>query len=191
MDSAASVSPAQRHRAAAARLSACVEGVTDWDAPTPLPDWAARDLVAHLVQWSRSLLASGGGVALGEVPDPVLEPVAAWRAHAADVQSLLDDPASAGLPFHDRFLGPMRLDGAVDRFYTPDVVMHTWDLARASGQDDRLDPAECAMILAAMEPFDSAMRATGQFGPRLPAPPGAGPQERLLAFIGRDPGWRA
>lgn len=182
--------PADRHRAAAQRFTACVEGVVSWDAATPVEGWTARDIVAHLVEWSRGLVESGSAARLPEGPDPRQDPSGAWHAHAAALQALLDDPAAAALPFDDRFLGRLRLDDAVDRFYTPDIVMHTWDLARGTGQDDRLDADECAAILAAMEPFDDAMRATGQYGPRREPPAGAGPQELLLAFIGRDTGWR-
>ena len=89
-------------------------------------------------------------------------------------------------------IGEVPLDVAVDRFYTADVFMHTWDLARASGQDDTLDADKCAVMLAGMEPMDEVLRASGQYGPKVPVPADArraGPAD--AAFIGRDPGWRA
>lgn len=58
----------------------------------------------------------------------------------------------------------MSLPAAVDRFYTTDVFLHTWDLARAIGQDDRLDPQACADLLAEMEPIEELLRTSGQFG---------------------------
>lgn len=81
----------------------------------------------------------------------------------------------------------MPLPDAVDRFYTSDVFMHTWDLARATGQDERLDPQTCADLLAEMAPIEELMRSSGQYGPRVPVPGDAGAQTRLLGFIGRDP----
>ncbi len=38
--------------------------------------------------------------------------------------------------------------------------MHTWDLARATGQDDRLDPRFCALLLAGMEPMEDVIRSS-------------------------------
>ena len=67
------------------------------------------------------------------------DPVAAWQHHADAVQALLDDPATATESFTHPHAGTHRSPSAIDRFYTTDVFMHTWDLARATGQDDRLD----------------------------------------------------
>ena len=77
----------------------------------------------------------------------------------------------------------------VDQFYTSDVFMHTWDLARATGQDDRLDPEYCATLLAGMEPIEQVMRSSGQYGTRVPVTGDADAQTKMLSFIGRDPGW--
>jgi uncharacterized protein (TIGR03086 family) len=86
-------------------------------------------------------------------------------------------------------IGELPLDRAIDRFYTADVFMHTWDLARATGQDDRLDPDFCTELLAGMEHMEDAMRSSGQYGLRVPVPNDADPQTKLLGFIGRDPSW--
>jgi hypothetical protein len=67
--------------------------------------------------------------------------------------------------------------------------MHTWDLARATGQDDRLDADFCAQMLAGMEPMEQVIRSSGQYGPRIPVSSDADAQTRLLGFIGRDPEW--
>jgi uncharacterized protein (TIGR03086 family) len=115
--------------------------------------------------------------------------VAAWHVHAAAVQELLDDPAYAGRMLSNPHLGDVPLPDAVDRFYTADVFMHTWDLARATGQDETLDAETCAAMLAGMEPIEDAMRSSGQYGPRVDVPPDADAQTRMLGFIGRDPNW--
>ena len=109
----------------------------------------------------------------------------------AAVQALLDDPGTADRLLENPYLGRLPVDQAVDRFYTTDVFLHTWDLARATGQDDRLDPQLCADLLAGMQPMDELLRSSGQYGPRVPVPPDAGPQDRLIGFIGRDPSWSA
>ena len=86
-------------------------------------------------------------------------------------------------------MGELPVPDAIDRFYTVDVFMHTWDLARATGQDDRLDPGLCADLLAGMEPMEAVIRGSGQYGPRVPVAAEADAQTRLLGFIGRDPAW--
>lgn len=47
----------------------------------------------------------------------------------------------------------------------------------------------CAELLAGLEPMEELIRSSGQYGPRVPVPAGAGVQARLLGFIGRDPSW--
>lgn len=181
--------PAAVHRAVAGDFTDRVRGVPPggWDLPAPCEGWVARDVVRHLVEWLPGLLASGAGIELGGIPPVDHDPVAAWLAHTERVQSLLDDPATAGALLRNPHLGEMRVDAAVDMVYTSDVFLHTWDLARATGQDERLDPDRCARMLAGMEPMDAALRSSGHYGPRVAVPPDADPQTRLLAFIGRRP----
>jgi uncharacterized protein (TIGR03086 family) len=183
--------PAEEHRRVAAGFTARVRGAAPdaWDAPSPVEGWTARDVVRHLVEWFPAFLAHGAGVTLASGPSVDEDPVAAWTVHSDAVQALLDDPATAGRVLSDRHVGEVPLDVAVSRFYTADVFMHTWDLARATGQDDTLDPERCAEMLAGMEPLDEMLRASGQYGPRVPVPESADPQTKLVAFIGRDPGW--
>ncbi len=181
--------PAGRHRAVAARFTALVQGVTDWDAPTPVPDWAARDVVRHLVEWFPGFIESGSDVRLRRGPSVDDDPVGAWEAHASSVQSVLDDPAAAAGTFSNPHTGELPVDQATDRFYTSDVFLHTWDLARSTGQDDALDPSTCAQMLAGMKPMEELIRASGQYGPAVAVAEDASAQDQLLGFIGRDPAW--
>lgn len=183
------MTPAEHHRAVAAVFTEKVEGTTDWDAPAPVDGWVARDVVRHLVTWLPGFLHSRGLPALPGGPSVEADPVGAWRAQSDGVQALLEGPHAA-LAFDDPHLGPQRLGELVDRIYTGDVFLHTWDLARATGQDDTLDPDACAAMLSGMEPIEGLMRSSGQYGARVDVPADAGPQARLLGFIGRDPGWR-
>ncbi len=182
----ASESPAERHRSVSDGFTARVRGASDWDAPAPVPGWRARDVVAHLVEWFPGFLESATGLVLEHGPSPQDDPVAAWQVHTEAVQRLLDGPEAA-TAFRHPFVGELPLPEAVDRFYTTDVFLHTWDLARATGQDERLDPDACAALLTQMEPAEELMRSSGQYGPRVPVPDDADAQTRLLAFIGRDP----
>ena len=183
--------PARRHRLIADDFARRVHGARDWSAPAPVPGWTARDVVVHLVEWLRGFVASGSEVQLPDVPSPAEQPAAAWDAHQRAVQELLDDPGTADTEFANPHTGSMPLAQAIDRFYTSDVFMHTWDLARATSQDDTLDPELCAVLLSGMEPIDDLLRESGQYGPKVPVPDDADPQTRMIAFIGRDPYWRS
>jgi uncharacterized protein (TIGR03086 family) len=184
--------PAQRHRQVAGTFTDRVLGAQKaqaWDAPTPVDGWVARDVVRHLTDWLPGLLASGSGIDLAHGPSVDEDPVAAWQVHSDAVQALLDEEATAGRMLVNPHIGELPVDQAIDRFYTSDVFMHTWDLARATGQDDRLDPDFCAALLGGMEPMEDVIRSSGQYGARVAVPAGADVQTRLLAFIGRDPFW--
>ncbi len=182
--------PPERHRAIAGRFTDLVTGTADWDAPTPVPTWVARDVVGHLVGWFPGFLAGGSDIRLPQGPAVDDDPLGAWQAHADAVQAVLDDPATPGRVFTDPHTGDLPLDQAIDRFYTTDVFMHTWDLARATGQDDTLDPELCAQLFEGMAPLDDLLRSSGQYGPRVPVADDAPAQDRMLGFIGRDPAWR-
>ncbi len=183
------IGAAEEHRRIARVFTDRVRGVPAgaWDNTAPCEGWVARDVVRHLVEWFPEFLKAGAGIDLPSGPSVDDDPVAAWTVHSAGVQALLDDPATAGKVLTNPHTGDVPLDQAIDRFYTADVFMHTWDLARATGQDETLDPGKCAQLLEGMLPLDGVLRDSGQFGPRVAAPEGADAQTRLLAFIGRTP----
>lgn len=185
----AELNAAERHRRIAGEFTDRVRHVKDWDVRTPVPDWTARDVVRHLVEWLPGFLKAGSDVQPQRGVDVDEDPVAGWAAHSGWVQALLDDPASAQRMLENPYVGSMPLDRAIDQFYTNDVFMHTWDLARASGQDDRLDADYCAQLVDGMGAYEDAIRSSGQYGPKVPTPPGSDAQTRLLGFIGRDPFW--
>jgi uncharacterized protein (TIGR03086 family) len=182
-------SAADEHRRIAAEFTTTVDGVdpAGWDAPAPPEGWLARDVVRHLVEWLPAFLEGGAGITLPPGPAVDDDPVAAWHLHTDAVQALLDDPATAGQEHDFPHLGTMSVDAVIDRIYTPDVFLHRWDLARATGQDEALDPVRCAEMLDGMLPMDDVLRASGQYGPRVAVPADADVQTRLLAFIGRTP----
>ncbi len=181
--------PAERHREIGGVFTERVDATKDWDAPAPVAGWTARDVVDHLVTWLPGFLSGGAGIELPKGPSAADDPVAAWHAHFDAVQAVLDDPATADLVLSNRHIGEVPLDRAIDQFYTADVFMHTWDLARATGQDDRLDADFCAELLAGMRPIEQVLRSSGQYGARVPVTDDADAQTKLLGFIGRDPGW--
>lgn len=187
------LTPADEHRRLAGRFTELVLAAPadGWDRPSPVAAWRARDVVGHLVEWLPPFLEDGAGARLPAAPSAQRDPVAAWQAHVDAVQALLDDPATADRTLSNPHICDLPLDLAISRFYTSDVFLHTWDLARATGQDATLDQERCAEMLAGMEPLDEMLRQSGEYGPRVPVPDDADVQTRLVAFIGRDPAWTA
>lgn len=182
--------PAGRHWAIAGVFTDKVLGVHDWDVPSPVPEWTARDVVRHLVEWFPSFLKAGAGIELPTGPSVDDDPAGAWESQTAAVQALLDDPARAETILENRHIGAIPLPQAIDQFYTSDIFMHTWDLARATGQRDRLDEEFATQMFAGMEQYDEVLRTSGQYGPRVPVPDDADITDKIIGFIGRDPSWR-
>jgi uncharacterized protein (TIGR03086 family) len=158
-----------------------------WDSPAPCEGWVARDVVRHMVEWLPAFMSDAGGPALPVAASVDDDPAAAWIALDQAVQALLDDPAaSAGQITHPR-AGTHRFDDAVATFFLGDVLIHTWDLARATGLDETLEADVVHEMLSAMEPLDAVLRQSGQYGPRVEVPADADEQTRLIAFTGRHP----
>lgn len=179
---------ADRYRRVAAQFGQRVDGVADgdWDRPAPPDGWVARDVVGHLATWLPAYFYETWDLDAELPPDAAADPVAAWRSLDETIQAALDDPEIAGRRRATR-MGEQRFDDQIDMICTPDVMMHTWDLARATGQDETLDAEEVHRFVAAMEPMDELLRTSGHYGPRVPVPDDADEQTRLIAFIGRQP----
>ncbi|MDE3722883.1 TIGR03086 family metal-binding protein [Nocardiopsis sp. N85] len=163
--------------------------LTDWALPTPCADWDVHDLVDHLTTeqlWVPSLLA---GATVEEVGDrfdgDVLgeEPLAVWEIAAREARAAWLAPSALGRTVHLSF------GDAPGELYlwqmTFDLAVHAWDLARALGADEALDPDLVAEL------HDWARRQDlgpgPMFDPPVPVGEGVGTQERLLALTGRAP----
>jgi uncharacterized protein (TIGR03086 family) len=177
---------ADRYRRLADDFAATVAAVPDdrWGAPSPCEDWKAIDVVRHVVDTSGMFLGFVGRD-LGEVPPVDEEPEAAWDHARGRVQAELDDPERAVAEF-EGFGGRSTLEAAVDRFLCTDLVVHRWDLGRATGQDISIDPQEMTAVRESMAPLADKMRGPGAFGPELEPPRGADEQTAFLAFFGRQ-----
>lgn len=180
---------ADRYRRRAAHMADTIAAVPPaaWDAPSPCEGWTARDVVEHLVD-TQGVFARLVGREPEPGPSVADDPRGAWRAASAQTQAALDDPALAAVEF-DGMAGRSSFEGAVDRFLSPDLVAHRWDLARAVGLDDTIPEVDLAALEAAAATMEGEMgemmRSSGAFGPALDPPPDAGRQTRLLAFLGR------
>jgi uncharacterized protein (TIGR03086 family) len=180
---------ADRYRRVAFRFTERVNEVPDaaWENPAPCAGWVARDVVRHLVDWIPAFLSAAGGPPLPVGPSVDDDPSGAWTELNSGIQSLLDDPVASAMEISHPRAGTHRLDDAIATFFLGDVVVHTWDLARAAGLDETLDPDVVHEMLVGMEPLDEMLRASGQYGPRVEVGADADEQSRLIAFTGRKP----
>jgi uncharacterized protein (TIGR03086 family) len=180
---------AQRYRRVASGFTQRVNAVHGdaWSRPAPCEGWVALDIVRHLVEWVPHFLADGAGVTLTVGPSVDADPVGAWLSLSDGIQSLLDDPDQASRIFDHPHVGRHRLDDAVMSFVLNDVLIHTWDLARATGQDETLEPTEVARMFDGMHEIDALLRESGQYGPKVAVAADADVQTQLIAFLGRRP----
>ena len=181
-------STADRYRKVAGAFSRRVQEVPAgaWDNPAPCEGWLARDVIRHLVEWMPGLFFRSAGLDPPAIPSVDDDPVAAWFALDRALQAALDDPVIAATEFSSQ-AGRHTVEAAIEMFGTSDILVHTWDLARATGLDETLDPDEVHGLLAGMEPMDAVLRQSGHFGPRVDVPADADEQTRLIAFTGRHP----
>jgi hypothetical protein len=73
---------------------------------------------------------------------------------------------------------------------TRDVLVHAWDLARAVGADDRLDPQWCEQFYPALPSNPSALSVSGMFDAPVAVDDQIDMQSKLLARLGRNPNWQ-
>lgn len=167
-----------------AMVAAVPPGDDRWQQRSPCPDWAAIDVVRHVVEAHQTFF----GLAEHEVPGAPDDPLEAWPVARDAMLAALDDPAVAQREYTGQ-MGTAVWEQSVDRFVSGDLLVHTWDLGRALGSDVRLPLDEVRRVREAFGSIGDAMRQPGAFGPEVAPPAGADEQDRLLAFLGRDPHW--
>jgi len=182
---------ADLHRRAVEEFGTRVRAVADdqWELPTPCSDWSVRQLVNHLVYENRWTVPLMNGRAIVEVGDRFEgdllgdQPKQAWDESSAEAVEAVG--ADGALDRNvDLSSGPTPATEYVSQLFA-DHLIHAWDLARAVGADERLDPElvdACAAWFASMEDL---YRSIGAIGPRAGTPPGADAQTILLAAFGR------
>lgn len=174
---------AASYEATARALSAVLDAVPAdaWSRPSPCEGWTARDVVAHVVDTQRELLTTHGAD-VGPAP-AADDPAAAFRAHSTRVRELLtDELVGRG---YDGFFGPTTVGATLEQFYVWDMVVHRWDVARATGGDDALTEAELDRTESGADSFGEALHMDGICAPALPADADADRQTRVLARLGR------
>lgn len=193
------ISDRYRRRADAFESKVAAVGAGQWSNPSPCAAWDARDVVRHIVSMHGVMLRP---VDRSPSPAPSVDddPLAALKAARADVEALLDDAELADTEC-DTPAGRMTVARQIDEVVSDDLVLHGWDLARATGQDDTMDPQDVERLWSSTTAIPAEImekyRTPGAFGPGIevfgPAvevAESAPLQDRLLGLIGRDPNWK-
>ena len=179
---------ADRYRTLADAFEAKVAAVRpdEWSNPSPCEQWTARDVVGHVID-VHGMMLRPLDVELDGGPSVQDDPLGAFRAARADLQAVLDDPSRADTEYDGAF-GRTTVSATVDQFMGFDLVVHGWDLARATGQDETIPPAEVDRVLGFVERLGTqTMQDNGVTGPEVPVPDDAPAQDRMLGLLGRDP----
>lgn len=176
---------------AAERIGLLADGVRadQFDRPTPNPDWPVAVLLNHLITLAGAFADGARKVPRHDSPAPVAELPDGWRdqlrAQLDDLVEAWRDPAAwSGEATVGGVTLPADLTAAV---VADELVVHGWDLARATGQPYAADPDLVRASLAFAERF--ADLDGGPFGPSRPVPAGASELDRLLAATGRSADW--
>jgi len=173
-----------RYRLLADDFTTVVDGATEtaWDNQSPCTEWKARDVAAHVIGVHRHFLAGLDGT-----DEPTADPGdlgEAWRSTRAELEAALADPDRSTTVVESPF-GQMPFEALVGRLLSLDLLIHTWDLARATGQDEAINEELSGHALAGMKPLDGMIRGPGMFGAAVEAPAGASNRVQLLSFLGR------
>ena len=178
--------PVDLYRAATEHATVVVDAVRrdQLGLPTPCTEWTVQELIDHLVGGTEYLLSAAEQRAPRSEPQST---AADYRRGVADVLDALGQPGA----MEHTCTSPLGFEWTVEQAVAGtfmDVLIHTWDLARATGQDDRLDAdlvdACTAMFLPEMP---ERGRAAGIIGPAVDVGQNASAQDRLLAALGRHP----
>ncbi len=167
-------------------------GADQWSGTTPSTEWTVHDLVGHVVgecAWVPPLV---GGKTIADVGDSLSgdllgdDPVAAWDQQSGAALTSWREPGALDRTVHLSYGDESALEYC--RQVAFDVLVHSWDLARAIGDDDALDPhaVDHALEWLTPEVLDAWSRG-GAFAAQVSVAADASPQDRLIALTGRQP----
>jgi len=182
---------AEQHRRACDDVSRRIElvGAEQWGLPTPCTEWDVRALVAHLVSGTSWVGPLVEGMTIAEVGDrfdgDLLgdDPKGAWRRAAAAAVAASDGAVGLDRKVHLSFGDTTADDYIGERVL--DLAMHAWDLARAIGANESLDPVVVEGASKVLAEKEDLWRSAGALGPAVETEPGADAQTELLAHSGR------
>ena len=176
------------------RFAALVAGVgpEQWHDGTPCSEWDVRTLVHHLLYEQRWVPPLFEGLTIEQIGgrfegDLMGEDASAWPGLLAS--SIQEAHAAVAQPGALDQIVHLSFGEASGREYvmqlTADLAIHAWDLARATRQDDVLDPGAAALLLPWAEANAELLAGSGMFGSRIEAGPDAPDDVRLLGQLGR------
>jgi len=179
-------------RAEAFERKVAAVGPEQWANQSPCEKWTAKDVLDHIVAMHGYML-----IPVGKKLEPSDDPLTAFQEARHAVEEVLDDPVLA-LTEADTPSGRLTTEKHIDQVISDDLVLHGWDLARATDQDETMDPVDVERLWASTSgiPADTMQKfrtpgAFGDgievFGPEVKVSPDAPLQDRLLGLIGRRP----
>jgi len=162
-----------------ARVQAAPAG--SWGNAAPCDGWTALDVLSHVCS---NLTRTTAGITGAEpAAFDAANPLGSWAAARDGVLAAVSTgDLSASVPTP---MGPMPAEQFIGRFTCTDVLVHTWDLARAVGGDETLPAEVVAQAYSGLKPLDGMIRQPGFFGPKIDAAAGDDPQTEFLKFLGR------
>jgi uncharacterized protein (TIGR03086 family) len=153
--------------------------------PTPCTEWSVGQLINHLVTGNLMFVATITGSPRPDRSRDHLgaDPREAFRSTTAQLRSAF----SAEGVLEGLYPSPLgeRPGAALVDMRAIEMTLHTWDLAKATGQSTDLDADLAESALRALRGVLTGDRTGGPFGPEQPAPPRASAADRLAAFAGR------
>lgn len=179
-----------------ATLQPVLQGVPpgDLDGPTPCDGWTLRDLVGHVLGTTDAMRRVGAHEPLDR-EDPWgsrgHEVGATWRDDLGDRLIALADAWSRPEAWEGEALDGSMTREEVGRLAYVEVMVHGWDLARATGQEVTYSEAAVAEAEAVVEQVGETGRSMGAFGEEVRVDDDAPAFARVLGATGRDPGWSA
>ena len=175
------------HRDALAATGRIVAGIKpkQLSASTPCEDYDVRGLLQHLISgnfWVAPLVEGKTIEQVGDALDREFDKDE-YKASAGEADAAFSSPGAMERPVAVSY-GPVPAEVyAGHRFI--DVLIHGWDLAKATGQDTALDPELVEACWTVINPQMELLKGSGMFGTEVVVPDGADSQTKLLAVLGR------
>jgi uncharacterized protein (TIGR03086 family) len=157
-----------------------VAATTDLDAPTPCDGWRVRDLLDHMLDTQRYFAAAARGEKAAP-PSPTPPPLSTQDPAADFAKGRSEILAAYGAP------GVIERTGPALGIAFSDQLLHGWDLARATKQDATMPEGLAQTAYEFIHGRFTDEQRPGVFKPEIPIGDDATPQQRLLAYTGRDP----
>jgi uncharacterized protein (TIGR03086 family) len=158
--------------------------------PTPCAGWTLDDLLRHMIGQHRGFAAA----ARGEAPDRAVweqvvldpDPYETYRAAVEEVSTAFLNPVSILFLWgYGEFTPEVAL-----RMHSVDYLAHGWDVAKTIGEPSDLDAALCATGIEVARRWPETIFGSGDpFGAHVQVSEDAPVDQRLMAYLGRDPAW--